>query len=54
MNLSKNFWVAVISICLCLLIVITIGFISFHNREPEIVEEEETGGYVNLKYTEIL
>ena len=51
MNLSKNFWIAVIAICSCLIIVITIGFISFHNRKPEIVEEEANGGYVTLNYT---
>ena len=51
MKLSKNFWVMVIVICSVLLVLITIGFIAFSNRKPEIVEKEEEGGYVTLNYT---
>ncbi len=51
MNLSKNFWIVVIAICSILIVFITIGFISFNNRKPEVIEKEEDGGFVTLNYT---
>lgn len=51
MKLTKNFWIVVIAICTCLIIAISIGFVHFNNRKPEIIEEEESGGYVTLNYT---
>ena len=50
-ELSKEFWIAVIAICAILMVVIIIGFVAFNNREPEVIEKEEDGGYVTLKYT---
>ena len=51
MELSKSFWITIIAICSVLLVVILIGFISFSNREPDIVEKTEDGGHVTLNYT---
>ena len=50
-ELSKNFWITVIIVCISLMIVVIIGFVKFHNRAPEIIEKEEDGGYVTLNYT---
>lgn len=51
MDLSRNFWVAVITICSILLILVMIGFIAFSNRKPEVIKKEEDGGFVTLNYS---
>ena len=50
LNFSKNFWIAVIAVCTFMTVLITISFIAFVNRSPEIVEKEESGGKVFLNY----
>ncbi|MBP5678499.1 MAG: hypothetical protein J6X28_01565 [Bacilli bacterium] len=50
-ELSKNFWIIVISVCVLLSIVILACYVAFFNREPEVVEKELDGGYVTLNYT---
>lgn len=50
-ELTKKFWITVIAVCSILMVLIIIGFVVFHNREPEVIEKEEDGGYVSLNYT---
>ena len=51
LKFSKNFWIAVIAVCTFMTILITIAFIVFANRSPDVVEKEEPGGKVFLNYT---
>lgn len=50
-ELSKEFWIAVISICSFMIVLITIGFVVFSNRAPDVIEKEEDGGNVTLNYS---
>lgn len=50
-ELSKNFWISVICLCTFLTLLITIAFVVFANRDPDVIEKEENGGYVTLNYT---
>ena len=50
-ELSGRFWATVIGICIVMIALVTVGFIIFSNRTPEVVETEEDGGYVTLNYT---
>lgn len=50
-ELSKEFWITVISICTFMVLLITIAFIVFAHRAPEVIEKEADGGYVTLNYT---
>ena len=50
-GLSKRFWLIIICISLFMIVFITAGIIIFTNREPEVIEQEEEGGYVTLNYS---
>ena len=50
-ELSKRFWIIVIAVCAVMIVFVTIGIIVFSNREPEVIEQEETGGTVTLNYS---
>lgn len=50
-ELSREFWIAVISICFFMIVLVTIGLIVFSNRSPDVIEKEEDGGYVTLNYS---
>ena len=50
-ELSREFWISLISVCSLMTLLITIAFIVFVNRAPDVVEKKETGGYVTLNYT---
>ena len=50
-NLSKRFWIYLISICSVLLVLVIIGFIIFSNRKPVVIETEEDGGKAFLRYS---
>lgn len=50
-GLSKKFWIVAVSICALLFFIVTILFIAFFNRKPEIVDENKKGGQVVLNYT---
>lgn len=47
---SKKFWIMIIGLCVLGIIIITVGFVVFSNKKPEVIEEEKDGGAVSLKY----
>ena len=49
-NLSKNFWIALSSICGFLIVFVTTGFIFYKLSNTEVVEKSADGGYVTLNY----
>ena len=50
-ELSTKFWIIVIVISCLMIALITVGFIVYGKRTPEVIEKEEDGGYVTLNYT---
>ncbi len=50
-GLSNTFWIITISLLSIMVVLIIIGFVVFHNREPIVIEQEEQGGYVTLNYS---
>ena len=50
-ELSKEFWIVLIVICLFFIVLIGIGFILFANREKEVIVEEENVGKITLNYS---
>ena len=50
-GLSKRFWIIIACMCLFMVVFLTVGFIVFANREPEVIEQNEDGGYVTLNYS---
>ncbi len=50
-ELSKGFWIILITICLFFIILIGIGFVTFANREKEVIVEDETAGKITLNYS---
>lgn len=50
-ELTGRFWFTTILICLVLAVAVSIGFVVFNNRSPEVIEKDEDGGYVTLNYS---
>ncbi len=50
-EISKKFWIILLSVCLFLIIVVAIAFAAFSNRKPVVLEKEEDGGNVVLNYS---
>ena len=50
-KLSKDFWIILLTICIILVIVVTVGFILFVNREEEVITKTVKGGGLVLNYT---
>jgi len=50
-ELSTKFWIIVIVISCLMIALITVGFIVYGKRTPEVIEKEADGGYVTLNYT---
>lgn len=50
-ELSRNFWYALLGICLVLIIFVGIIFFLFANREEEVTEKKVKGGNIVLNYT---
>lgn len=50
-ELSRNFWFALLGICLFLVIFVGIIFFLFANREEEVIENKLNGGNILLNYT---
>lgn len=50
-ELSKEFWIVLIAICLFFIVLIGIGFFTFANREKDVIVEEEAAGKITLNYS---
>lgn len=51
-ELSNDFWIASIIICIFLLLFIGFGYSCFSNKDANVVEKVVEGGYVTLKYAD--
>ena len=50
-ELSRNFWIVLMSVCLVLVIFVGVIFFLFANREEEVIEKKLNGGNILLNYT---
>ncbi len=50
-SLSNTFWITTVTLLSIMVVLIIIGFVAFHNRDPIVIEQEEQGGYVTLNYS---
>ena len=48
---SKKFWYILLAIFVVFIVVVSIGFVLFANREEKVIEKHETGGKITLNYT---
>lgn len=51
-EISKKFWYLIGLIALILVIVVTVGFIIYANRKPEVIDKKVKGGSIVLNYTD--
>ena len=51
MKVTKKFWYIFIGVCSVLVILVSVGFVVFSNRTPEVIENEEHGANIVLNYT---
>lgn len=51
-EISKKFWYLIGLIALILIIVVTVGFIIYANRKPEVIDKKVKGGSIVLNYTD--